>query len=54
MNMMSAELYLFIHPERWPHKGLLPVIRRGGDPIYCSKDVGIVMSNNLKSRRFSN
>jgi hypothetical protein len=47
MNMMSAELYLFIHPERWPHKGLLLVIRRGGDPIYCSKDVGIVMSNNL-------
>jgi hypothetical protein len=42
-----AELDLFIHPERWPHEGLLPVVRRGGNPIYCSKDAGIVMSNNL-------
>ena len=45
--MISTELDLFIHPERWPHDGLLPVVRRGGDPIYCSEDVGIVVSNNL-------
>ncbi len=44
---MKAELDLFTHPERWPHEGLLPVVRRGGDPIYCSEDAGIVMSNNL-------
>jgi len=45
--MMSAELYLFTHPERWPHEGLLPVVRRSGDPIYCSEDAGIIMANNL-------
>jgi hypothetical protein len=45
--MINTELDLFTHPERWPHAGLLPVVRRGGDPIYCSEDVGIVISNNL-------
>jgi hypothetical protein len=44
---IATEFYLFTHPEDWPHDGLLPVIRRGGDPIYCSEDVGVVMSNNL-------
>ena len=45
--MISTELDLFIHPERWPHDGLLPVVRRGGDPIYCAEDAGIVVINNL-------
>ena len=45
--MTDKELYLLTNPEDWPHEDLLPVVRRGGDPIYCSEDVGIVMSNNL-------
>jgi hypothetical protein len=49
-----AELDLFIHPERWPHAGLLPVVRRGGDPIYCSQDVSIVMSNGCVARILDN
>lgn len=35
------------HPEKWPHKGLLPVIRRGGNPVYRIEDAGIVMESNL-------
>jgi N-terminal domain of anti-restriction factor ArdC len=46
-NLMNMELDLFTHPECWPHTELLPVVRRGGDPIYCSLDAGIVMGNNL-------
>ena len=43
----AAELDLLTHPDRWPHAGLLPVVRRGGDPIYVSSDAGIVTSGNL-------
>jgi hypothetical protein len=45
--MTDPNLYLLTHPEKWPHKGLLPVIRRGGNPVYKIEDAGIVMNNNL-------
>ena len=48
--MTDPNWYLLTHPENWPHKGLLPVIRRGGNPVYKIEDVGIVgivMNNNL-------
>lgn len=43
----EAELEFLSHPEKWPHRGLLPLTRRGGNIIYCNKDAGIVMENNL-------
>jgi hypothetical protein len=43
----EAELELLSHPEKWPHGDLLPLSRRGGNIIYCKKDAGIVMENNL-------
>jgi hypothetical protein len=45
--MTDPHLYLLTHPENWPHKGLLPVIRSGGNPVYKIEDAGIVMNNNL-------
>jgi hypothetical protein len=43
----EAELELLSHPEKWPHRGLLPLARRGGNIIYGKKDAGIVMENDL-------
>ena len=43
----EAELELLSHPEKWPHRGLLPLSRRGGNIIYGKKDAGIVMENDL-------
>jgi hypothetical protein len=40
--MTDPNLYLLTHPENWPHKGLLPVIRRGGNIVYNKKDAGII------------
>jgi hypothetical protein len=31
--MTDQEWYLLTYPEQWPHKGQLPVIRRGGNPV---------------------
>jgi hypothetical protein len=46
-GMTDKELYRLTHPETWPHKGLLPLARRGGDVIYNDRDAGIVMKDNL-------
>jgi hypothetical protein len=46
-TMTDPNLYLLTHPENWPHKGQLPVTRRGGNPVYRIADAGIVMENNL-------
>ncbi len=43
----EAELEFLSHPEKWPHRGLLPLARRGGNIIYGKKDAGIVMENDL-------
>jgi len=45
--MTDSNLYFLTHPENWPHKGQLPVIRRGGNPVYRIDDAGIVMESNL-------
>jgi hypothetical protein len=45
--MTDPNLYLLTHPENWPHKGQLPVTRRGGNPVFRIADAGIVMENNL-------
>jgi hypothetical protein len=45
--MTDKELYQLTHPETWPHKRQLPVVRRDGDPIRNRKDAGIVMDTNL-------
>jgi hypothetical protein len=46
-GMTDKELYRLTHPETWPHKGYLPLNRRGGDVIYNDQDAGIVMKDNL-------
>jgi hypothetical protein len=43
----KAELELLAHPEKWPHRGLLPLTRRGGNIIYCNKDAGIITEDDL-------
>jgi hypothetical protein len=40
-------LYLLTHPEEWPHGSQLPVIRRGGKPVWNRMDCGIVLENNF-------
>lgn len=45
--MTDKELYQLTHPETWPHGNQLPVIRRGGKPVWNRKDAGIVMKDNL-------
>lgn len=45
--MTDHALHLLTHPQAWPHKGQLPVTRRGGNPIFRIEDAGIVMANNL-------
>jgi hypothetical protein len=45
--MIIEELYLLTHPDKWPHKGQLPLVRRDGNPIRNKKDAGIVMKGNL-------
>jgi hypothetical protein len=46
VNMTEAELKLLTDPEKWVHE-YLPMIRRGGNPIYKIEDAGLVMRNNL-------
>ena len=43
----AKQLYQLIHPEEWPHKGQLPVVRREGDPVRNRMDAGIVMDSNF-------
>jgi hypothetical protein len=43
----KEELKLLKHPEKWPHRGLLPLSRRSGNIAYCKKDAGIVMEDDL-------
>jgi hypothetical protein len=43
----KEELELLLHPEKWPHRGLLPLSRRGGNIIYCNKDAGIITEDDL-------
>ncbi len=45
--MTGKELYVLTHPEQWPHKFALPVIRKDGDPIRDKKDAGIVMDDDF-------
>ncbi len=45
--MTDPNLYLLTHPENWSHKGLLPVIRRGGNSVYNKTDAGIIMEDDL-------
>lgn len=45
--MTDRELYQLTHSETWPHKRQLPVVRRGGNPVYESTDCGIVVEDNL-------
>jgi hypothetical protein len=45
--MTDKELYLLTHPEEWPYEGVLPVTRRGGDPIYNEKDCGVVIASKI-------
>jgi hypothetical protein len=46
VNMTEAELKLLTDPEKWFHE-YLPMIRRGGNPIYKIEDAGLVMRNNI-------
>jgi hypothetical protein len=46
-NMTNEELYILTHPDKWPHKGQLPLVRREGNPVRNKEDVGIVMKGNL-------
>jgi hypothetical protein len=46
-NMTIEELYLLTHPDKWPYEEQLPLVRRGGNPVYCLDDTGIVTSDNL-------
>jgi hypothetical protein len=43
----NKELYQLTHPEEWPHEGLLPLNRRGGNVVYNVHDAGIVMDDNV-------
>ena len=45
--MTIEELYLLTHPDKWPHEGQLPLVRRGGNPVRNVRDAGIVMIGNL-------
>jgi hypothetical protein len=40
------QLELLTDPEKWVHE-YLPMIRRGGNPIYKIEDAGLVMRNNI-------
>lgn len=42
----QPQLELLTDPEKWIH-AYLPMIRRGGNPIYKIEDAGLVMSNNI-------
>ena len=42
----QPQLELLTDPEKWVHE-YLPMIRRGGNPIYKIEDAGLVMSNNV-------
>ena len=46
--MTDPNLYLLTHPENWPHKGLLPVIRHRGNSVYNKTDAGIIMEDDLR------
>lgn len=35
---------LIRHPECWPHVWVLPVTRRGGDPVWDDDDLGVVVT----------
>ena len=45
-NVTVAELKLLTDPEKWVHE-YLPMIRRGGNPVFKIGDAGLVMRNNL-------
>jgi hypothetical protein len=49
MLLQSEEFELLTDPERWPYAGILPVIRRGGNPIRCAGDRGIVSADDLRT-----
>jgi hypothetical protein len=40
-------LYQLTHHEEWLHENQLPVVRRGGNPVWDVRDAGIVVDDNL-------
>jgi hypothetical protein len=46
-SLTDKEYYLLTHPEAWPDRCWLPVVRRGGNAIYHQEDAGIVGRLNV-------
>ena len=44
--MTDPNLYLLTHPEKWPHRSLLPLCRRSGNIIYNKRDAGIIVEDD--------